>query len=244
MNKIYKKIDNLKDLLDGKYKERDRLLKEENIEYFDVIDKEIINMESEIKELEKDLEKISIDNNCKNKKYCINKSECYNEICSFIHPNGWDPYNNKVECLNCKKGFCNKLNKKYKHNYNNLKFKFIVNKLILINRIVKFLEKNKYKNQKKEENNFTDELKNIEPEIKITINNLDEFKYKQNIKSIICLMEKDLELYSEKIMNNLDNIKLDIYVKIDMKMQLNNIKSKIQLLGYNFEDLILKNKHK
>lgn len=236
MDKIHNKINNLKSLLDCKYKERDKSLKEENIEYFDVIDKEIFSMEIEIKNLEKDLEKISIDNNCKNKRHCINKSKCYDETCLFIHSNNWNPYNNKVECLNCKKGFCNKINKKYKHNYNNLKFKVIVNKLILINKIVKFLEKNKCKNQKMEE--ITNELKNIETDIKITIDTSDRVNLKQDIKRIICLMEKDIELYFEKIINNLDNMNLDIDVKINMKIQLNNIKSKIQLLRYNSEDLI------
>lgn len=246
-NKIYEKINNIKDLLDGKYKERDNLLKEGNIECFNIVDKEIINMEFEVKKLEKDLEKSDMNNNyknikiIKNKRDCINKSKCYNETCPFVHPVNWNPEDNKIECLNCKKGFCNKCNKKYKHIYNNSKFKFIVNKIILINRIIKFLEKNEYKNQKKEEIINTDELKNIISEKNIIINNnLNIIKAcKQDIKNIIYLMEKDLELYSEKIINNLDDISLDIYIKNNMKLQLNNIKSKIQLLKYNFEDLNL-----
>lgn len=266
-DKLYKKVNNLKDLLDGKYKERDILLKEGNIEYFDILDKEIEKMELEIKELEKKLEKLKINTNYKtqlcrfykkygkcdkgnkcfyahglkelrnNKKECINQSKCYDEICLFKHPIDWNPYNNKTECLKCKKGFCNKINKKYIHT-NNSKFKFIVNKIILINRIIKFLEKNKYKNEKKL-NTFINSNSN-KPEINIIINdnsNKTTNEYKQDIKKTLYMMEKDLELYSEKIINNFNNINLDDYLKINMKIQLNNIKSSVILLRHNLEDL-------
>lgn len=45
------------------------------------------------------------------KKYdCQNGIKCYNENCNFSHPNGWNAYHNKKDCL-----FCNKKDIKYKH---------------------------------------------------------------------------------------------------------------------------------
>lgn len=278
-DKLYKKIDNLKDLLDGKYKERNSLLEEGNIEYFDILDKEIENMELEFKKLEKDLENSNTNGNYKtqlcrfyknygkcdkndkcfyahgikelrdNKEGCINQLKCYDETCLFKHPNNWNPYNNKIECSYCRKGFCNKINKKYKHinnNYKNSKFKFIVNKIILINRIIKYLEKNKYKNEK--ENKSIEKQERINTKINLFIdgkyiNNNDNLNKsytednKKDIKKILYQMENDLELYKKKIINNINEINIDDYLKINMKIQLNNIKSKITLLKYNMEDL-------
>lgn len=53
--KLYKKYDNLKDLLDGKYNERDNILKKGNIYNFNIIDNEVQNIENEIQELEKEI---------------------------------------------------------------------------------------------------------------------------------------------------------------------------------------------
>lgn len=53
---------------------------------------------------------------------CINGNDCYNENCLYEHPNEWNPYNNKKECLFCSKGFCNKKDMKYNHIINNNDF--------------------------------------------------------------------------------------------------------------------------
>lgn len=50
-------------------------------------------------------------------------------------------------------------------------------------------------------------------------------------------MEDELETYSKKIMYNINNINIDDYLKVKMKIQLNNIRSKIFLLRYNLKDL-------
>lgn len=46
---------------------------------------------------------------------CFNGIECYNEKCNYNHPDGWNAYDNKKECIFCSKGFCDKSNLKYKH---------------------------------------------------------------------------------------------------------------------------------
>lgn len=49
-------------------------------------------------------------------KKCMNGKNCYNEKCIYIHPNNWNPYENKVECNNCLNKFnCSKKSKKYIH---------------------------------------------------------------------------------------------------------------------------------
>lgn len=261
-NKLYKEINNIKDLLDGKYNERDILLKEGNIDYFHILDNEIQNMELEIKKLENQND-MNINDNFNNyktqlckyykkygkcnksdkclythelkndKKECINNLNCYDETCLFEHPNNWTPYNNNIESMVCVKGFCNKKNKKYLHIKNNSKFKFIVNKIILINKIIKYL--NKY--IKKE-----DVKTNINPEINLTINcnyinDNPKIDNKQNINNLLYKMENNLDLYSKKIIENINNLNIDDCLKINMKIQINYIKSKIILLKYNMEDI-------
>lgn len=49
------------------------------------------------------------------KSKCRNGNDCYNEDCLYEHPNEWNPYNNKKECMFCSKGFCNKKDIKYNH---------------------------------------------------------------------------------------------------------------------------------
>lgn len=55
------------------------------------------------------------------KKKCDSYDKCWNEDCylKFSHPPEWNPYDNKKECLICEKGYCNKLNKRFKHTINN-----------------------------------------------------------------------------------------------------------------------------
>lgn len=55
------------------------------------------------------------------KNKCFNGINCFHEKCNYEHPEDWNPLNNKLECIFCNKGFCNKENSKYKHidiNYN------------------------------------------------------------------------------------------------------------------------------
>lgn len=266
LDKIYKKINNNKDLLDGKYKERNDLLEKynkENIEYLEILDKEIQNMELEIKYLEeskKELENLKLNNNNMNKyktqlcrfykngvcdkkdkcfyahgieelkkikKDCIGQLKCYDESCSFNHPNDWNPYDNKIECLYCKKGNCNKINKRYIHIKNNVtNFKFVVNKIILVNRIIRYLKK--VENNNKLNNDI------IKDKNETFINDL---KNNNNINNLICQMENNLDLYYEKIIDSINNININDYFKINMKLHINDIKSKIMLLKYNLEDL-------
>lgn len=49
---------------------------------------------------------------------CLNGIKCWNENCRFNHPEQWNPYDNKEECLICKMGYCNKKNNKYNHSKN------------------------------------------------------------------------------------------------------------------------------
>lgn len=135
-NKIYKKVDNLKDLLKGKYNEKDNLLKEGNIKYFDILDKEIVNMEFEVKKLEKELENL-VNNNykvelCKHymsskgcdkikekcnyahgkddlrKKRCQSYEKCWNKYCEYDHPKNWNYKDNIKICDYYINGFCRK----------------------------------------------------------------------------------------------------------------------------------------
>src|SRR5882672_1859488 len=48
---------------------------------------------------------------------CLNGNLCYNEDCLYIHPYGWNAFENKVQCIFCLKNdnSCNKRNKKYNH---------------------------------------------------------------------------------------------------------------------------------
>lgn len=270
MDKIHKEINNIDDLLEGKYNERDILLKKGKTEYFYILDNEIQNMELEKVELEKLKDEINNNfdnyktqlcryyeifrkcdknNKCNyahglkelknNKKGCINKLNCYDETCLSEHPNNWKPYNNKIKCLNCIKGSCNKTNNKYLH-INNTRFKLIVNKIILINKIIKYL--NKYI---KKEDIKINEIENIDPKNKITSDynyykdnfNIYDKENAKNINKIIYKMEKDLKIYSKKIITNINILDIDDIFKINIKTQINHIKSKIQLLKYNIEEI-------
>lgn len=106
-------LNNIIEILNVKYKERDDLLNKQI--YDENLDKEIDKIEDEKKELELIIFKNTHENQKYNKKYCINKDKCWNENCIFKHPLNWKPYNNKKDCIFCYKGFCNKINNKYKH---------------------------------------------------------------------------------------------------------------------------------
>lgn len=63
------------------------------------------------------------------KKKCDRYDKCWDEDCylNFSHPKEWNAYDNKEECLICEKGYCNKLNKKFKHIIDNYIFDMVKN---------------------------------------------------------------------------------------------------------------------
>lgn len=128
------------------------------------------------------------------KKRCDSYGYCWDEDCylKFLHPEDWNPYNNKIECSLClnpeKK--CNKENKRYKHIDNILEEKVIINNIQKIPKDDEFPElfKSKYDNNEykyKYSDVLTSNIKNM---LKIdksdNLNNINELHVEKQIISI------------------------------------------------------------
>lgn len=217
-------IDNIKEILKGKYKELQDILDsdlDKDIVYIDKLNDEIEDMEKEVKNLKK---KLNEDNNVIQKSEykdhqeyseCLNNDKCYNEICKYKHSNVWDPFKNKKECINCKSGKCNKIDKKYKHineedeNYDNIHLEKEIDILDI-------------------GNNKKNSL-NTEKPILCCKNDIEKMEIQAN--EYIELIKKDLDVLIKK-----DDIYL--YNYINFKMNLNKISSKILLFKNNYIDYI------
>lgn len=179
-NKECHKLNNIIEILNVKYNERDILLNKQTYDEF--LDKEIEDLEKE----KKDLELIISNKHDKiiNKK-CINGIKCWNNDCEYSHPDNWDPYMNKKECINCYKGFCNKINNKYKHRNNN---------------------ENNIKDDLKSNSNDmkNDNIPNIN---ELTLKKENDIKHNNNSKYIL-EFEREVEKIIEKLKINIDNIEL------------------------------------
>lgn len=139
------------------------------------------------------------------KEKCLNDIYCWNEECNFEHPNGWNPYDNKKDCLICldSKIICDKENKKYKH------VDKIVDGIIDIKKeeIIK-----EYSTKLKDVNIFPVLVKTKEKEIK---NDNEKYKYSEiltnNIKDDLNIMKNnnqknDDSLYLDNINNDTSDI--------------------------------------
>ena len=135
---------------------------------------------------------------------CINELKCWNEKCKFSHPDGWNPYENKKECVICKDGNCNKSNYKYKHidnekitNHENSEFN------VDSENFPPLLNKNDELSWSDDMNIIEDNEKNINIEITVNGDKLDNnnieilFKksiienYKSNIKELLDFLDNN-----------------------------------------------------
>lgn len=215
-------LNNIIEILNVKYNERDILLNKQ--EYDEELDKEIEDMEKEKKKLESMISNKKSKINVILKKKCIKELKCWNENCIYEHPDNWNPYDNKKECTFCHKGFCNKINNKYKHINNNDKNIIEEKENLKINRFENIMENEKelFK-QPTIEININDKYINLDK----NINSIDKIEDNNNL---IDKMEEDIERHIEKIKVNIDNI--------EIKLHLNKILSEIRLFKYNYEDII------
>lgn len=183
---------------------------------------------------------------------CRNGNDCYNENCLYEHPNEWNPYNNKKECLFCSKGFCNKKDMKYNHIINNNDFpKLTKSKDINKYKYSKILTldlKNKLNieesiHEKKDELSFEQICDIPLPESTEYEDIIFEIDSKRKYISILQEKSKDWSLLEEEyneIIEEINNIKQEI-------KSLENIKNNeqpnidIKINGMDFKNIDLKN---
>lgn len=101
---------------------------------------------------------------------CLNGIKCWNENCRFNHSKQWNPYDNKEECLMCKKGYCNKKNNKYNHSKNNNDTNNIKKEMFNFEKEFSEIIKNNHDKEIKDSNikpkNINDEIIKIKDELK------------------------------------------------------------------------------
>lgn len=183
---------------------------------------------------------------------CRNGNDCYNENCLYEHPNEWNPYNNKKECLFCSKGFCNKKDMKYNHIINNNDFpKLTKSKDINKYKYSKILTldlKNKLNieesiHEKKDELSFEQICDIPLPESTEYEDIIFEIDSKRKYISKLQEKSKDWSLLEEEyneIIEEINNIKQEI-------KSLENIKNNeqpnidIKINGMDFKNIDLKN---
>jgi hypothetical protein len=145
------------------------------------------------------------------KNNCLSGINCWNENCIYNHPEGWNPENNKKECLICYKyeNICNKENPKYKH----------INPHILMNEDFPEIIKNKSPNNLNKEITFkySDVLNNNNNNIskKYKEELLNEEDNMVNIKKQITnnyMLLKELDPSDWANYDEIDNIKKDINI--------------------------------
>lgn len=165
------------------------------------------------------------------KKKCDSYDKCWDEDCylNFSHPPKWNAYDNKEECLICEKGYCNKLNKRFKHIIDNYNFdiKDDKNNKMDIPKDRDFPDLIKTNKQNNNESNKDNKYKYSE----ILTSNL---KNKLNIKDNKIM---DEEYDSEKdILENIPNITLTINIS-DEKSSINSNDNNLEHNMSNYEKL-------
>ncbi len=179
------------------------------------------------------------------KNKCFNGINCFDEKCNYEHPEDWNPENNKLYCIFCDKGFCNKENTKYKHININDNIKEDNKDIILDipkNKDFPEIIKNKTinnENIKSHEYKYSDILKS-------SINNCKEKEINdENLKEIEKNIKKKLNINSD---NNIKDIKKQLegnYIllsKLDHKNwsnyeEIDNIKDDINKLEDKYNNL-------
>jgi hypothetical protein len=197
-------------------------------------------------------------------KLCISGLKCYKEYCRYYHPTGWNYRDNIKICEYYKNGYCiNEDNCKFKHinetnNDKNIEIdkkedenneitsdniktnnydyiKDVVNNHLHENIIYNIIKNNK----NKEIINY-----NKSPNLSITINGINEdnekiiYESEKQNKDEIFDLTNNFEKYIVKIKKNIDETFInDKYTSIIMKIQLNQIMSKIKLFEDNIKDI-------
>lgn len=143
------------------------------------------------------------------KKSCKSYEKCWNDKCTYEHPEGWDPYENKRDCDFCKRGFCDKKNNKYKHfkdvdneNVNNLNQQEIKEELFNFEEEFPEIVKNKNdynKDYKKYEYTYSEILKGNE------IINIKDENVKEGLNSKEWTNYDEIEKTEERIKISKDN---------------------------------------
>lgn len=139
------------------------------------------------------------------KEDCQNGIKCYNQNCWFKHPEGWNAYNNKKECIFCDKGFCDRRNNKYKH-INNSKDEIIDNNIDGFKNVIKKIDF--------DDNDFPKLIKEENIDINIKKNKLD------NDDLPILIKDEDGENDFIDI-NDINTIKKELYKKYKFLSKLN-----------------------
>lgn len=153
------------------------------------------------------------------KNKCFNGINCFDEKCNYEHPEDWNPFNNKLYCIFCDKGFCNKENTKYKHiNINdNIKEdnKYIILDIPKNEDFPEIIENKTIYNCKEKEININSD------------NNIIDIK-KQLEDNYILLSKLDHKNWSNY--EEIDNIKDDINKLEDKYNNLKKIDKKVNIL--------------
>lgn len=178
---------------------------------------------------------------------CKSYENCWNEYCNYRHKEGWNPYDNKKECFNCIKGFCDKENKIYLHKeyvdniINNIEDKDINSKSddnIDYNKDFIFL--NDIKKNKNTSEGYTNEINSGNPDIPLTKNIEEIIKNNEkdinNIDVIINNMEEIFNNFNKKVKSEIKNNIKDYNIKCILISDLNKIKSEIKLFKDNYND--------
>lgn len=190
------------------------------------------------------------------KNNCFNDIKCWNEKCIYNHSKNWNPFDNKEECVFCPKGFCDKINNKYKHIKNTDE-----NNKCSISKLPKedFPEIIKNKNINNLDNNLKCKFSDV-----LTSNLKDVLKI-QNINSDYSYEKIDEYVKTEKeIVSNVnfkENIKDDNLIDIKKRLQnkyialskiskddwansidIENIEKEIDIINLEYEKLKIINK--
>lgn len=163
------------------------------------------------------------------KKKCDSYDKCWNEDCylNFSHPPEWNAYDNKERCLICEKGYCNKLNKRFKHIIDNYKFDIVKddknNKMDIPKNsdFPDLIKTNKQNNNKDNKYKYSEILtSNLKNKLNIKDNKImnDEYNSENDIKKQL----KDNYILLSKL-NPKDWVDIDDYY--DTKEKIENLKS-------------------
>lgn len=159
---------------------------------------------------------------------CLSGLNCWVENCIYQHPQEWNSYDNKKECIFCPKGFCDKSNNKYKHIIDNVIKEVDKNVILEISKINNFPSIVKNKNINNLEYKYSDVL-NIK-------NNNSDYSYKK------------IDVKTKKENNKLINIKKQLqnkYIvlsKIDKEdwsnsIDIETIEKEIDIINLEYEKL-------